>query len=72
MALEYVRVDHPNQRRVLVDGLDRGVTGDILRVDTGKHRFKLGEPLNYQPSEVERDVHGTNPLAPEIIVFTPK
>lgn len=70
MALEYVRVDYPYPRRVLIDGVDGGATGEILRVDTGTHEFALDGVRNYAPTTIERNIHDTNPLAPAVIVFT--
>ena len=72
MAFEYVLVSYREPRRVFIDGADCGATGDILRVDTGRHRFHLGAPFDYGPLEVVRLIEDTNPLAPEIIVFLPE
>lgn len=72
MPYEFVQVTYRDPRRVFIDGADRGATGDILRVDTGWHRFHLGAPYDYVPDEVVRVIRDTNPLAPELIVFSPK
>jgi hypothetical protein len=70
--LEYVTVSFPSPRRVFIDGKDCGQVGDILRVAPGTHRFKLGDPQDYTPGEVTRQIVGTDPLQPASIVFTPK
>ena len=76
--MEYVIVDFPDRREVLVDGAGRGynreLTGEprILRIDEGLHRFRLRGPDNYIPLWFTVDVTGTNVNAPLTVVFTKK
>jgi hypothetical protein len=38
-------------------------------VRDGRHRFSLGEPVDYKPQSVVVDLAGTTPGAPELIDF---
>jgi hypothetical protein len=70
--MEHVTVIFPTLRRVFIDGQDCGQTGEILRVAAGTHLFNLGEPSDYDPDAIMRQIAGTDPLLPQQIVFTPK
>jgi hypothetical protein len=64
---QYVSVIFPIARKVRIDGKEAGMTNDTLMVDGGRHVFDLGEPRDYEPASVEKDVHNTTPIAPLII-----
>ena len=76
--MEYVVVDFPDRREVLVDGCAVGYSrepnGDVnqLRIDEGTHRFRLRGPDNYTPLWLTVDVFDTNVNDPLTIVFTKK
>ena len=76
--MEYVVVDFPDRREVLVDGAavgyNRELTGAlaILRVDEGTHRFRLRGPDDYIPLWLTLDVEDTNVNEPLTVVFTKK
>ena len=67
--MEYVEVRFVQTRTVYIDGVDGGTTNKILRVGAGTHSFDLGEPKDYQPAEVTKEVKDTNPLDPMIVEF---
>ena len=70
--MEFVQINYPVDRTVYVDGEDNGSTNTVIRVDTGTHRFDLGEPLNYAPSFRRRLVEGTSALQPLVLDFDPE
>jgi len=66
---EYVRVKYPRNRYVEVDDAISGLSNQVLIIEEGRHRFDLGEPINYVPPFVEQDVSGTTPASPLEIEF---
>jgi hypothetical protein len=76
--MEYVIVEFPDCREVLVDGAavgyNREPTGELaqLRIDEGTHRFRLRGPDDYIPLWLTVDVFDTNVNEPLTIVFTKK
>jgi hypothetical protein len=69
MPLECVEVQFPDDRSVFIDGNESGRTNRLRYVNTGSHRFHLGDPKNYQPSEIIRVIENTSSLTPAIIKF---
>ena len=70
--MEFVQINFSETRTVYVDGNDNGESNTIIRVDTGTHRFDLGEPKNYDPPFYEELVENTTVLTPLVLDFTPK
>ena len=76
--MEYVIVDFPDRREVLVDGAAVGFNRELdgtpaqLRIDEGTHRFRLRGPDDYTPLWITLDVFDTNVNDPLVIVFTKK
>jgi hypothetical protein len=77
--MEYVVVEFPDRREVLVDGTPQGYNRElngelrILRIDEGgEHRFRLRGPDDYLPLWLTVDVVGTNVNKPLTVVFTKK
>ena len=71
--MEYVVVRYRQVRDVRIDGQAAGKTNDTLMVETGHHVFDLGEPLDYAPPSVEKNVQDTTAVGPLIIGdFRPK
>lgn len=65
--MEYVVVCYPTGRNVRIDGQIAGQTNDTLMVDRGHHMFDLGEPQDYQPAAVEKEVQGTISVSPLLV-----
>jgi len=75
--MEFVIVEFPDRREVLVDGISYGDNRDatdylILQVPEGLHRFRLRGPDNYLPLWLTLDVTDTDPVSPLRVVFTKK
>jgi hypothetical protein len=71
-AVEYVKVKYPFKRAVYIDGAKNGSTNEVLRVDTGAHRFDLGPETDYQPATRTVLVKDTTALAPLVVEFKVK
>lgn len=70
---QYVKVTFlPPSRRVRVDGKDAGFTNKEFQVESGEHRFDLGDPKDYTPDVLVVTVNNTLPGQPQIIAFEPK
>jgi len=73
--MEYVIVQFPKRREVLVDGINHGFnrepTGEerILRVAEGLHRFRLRGPDDYIPLWQTLEVTDTDTIDPLHVVF---
>ena len=70
--MEHVIVNYPENREVLVDGVENGQTNTVILVDEGTHIFSLGEPDDYEPESVEIVVENTSVLDPMEINFNQK
>lgn len=67
--MEWVRVEFPHERDVVMDGSVIGSSNRTLLVSEGTHRFHLGEPRNYAPKHRKVQVTGTSPLMPKVVAF---
>lgn len=65
--MEYVKVSYSTERDVRVDGQIAGKTNDTLMVERGHHKFDLGEPQDYQPAAVVKNVQNTTSVSPLLI-----
>ena len=68
---EFVHVEFPTNRAVLVDGTRNGITNVTFVVQRGPHVFELGPPANFSPASRERTVAGTTKQDPLRMSFTP-
>ena len=67
--MEWVIVTFPRTRDVFVEGERAGRTDRPLTVPTGRQRFDLGTPVDYQPDHQDVDVTGTTENRPMTIAF---
>jgi hypothetical protein len=65
--MEYVVISYATTRNVRIDGQLAGKTNDTLMVERGHHVFDLGEPEDYQPKRVEKNVPRTTVVMPFFI-----
>lgn len=76
--MEYVIVEFPDRREVLIDGISYGENRQpenqyrILRVPEGLRRFRLRGPENYVPLWQTVEVKDTDEVAPMHVVFEKK
>ncbi len=67
--MEYVIVNFPESRGVLIDDNSSGQTNETLMVETGHHEFKL-EGDGYAPDNQTELVENTTPGYPMQINFS--
>lgn len=65
--MEYVVVSYPSDRSVRIDGQVAGRTNATLMVEKGHHVFDLGDPKDYKPPSVEKNVQETTTVTPLIV-----
>ncbi len=69
--MEYVIVEYPDKRSVLIDDQDAGFTDETLMVEEGHHDFALAGEADYTPARQEVLVQNTTGDDPLVIVFAP-
>jgi hypothetical protein len=67
--MEHVIVRFLENRIVLVDGREGGITNSKFEVNEGKHTFKLADPQDYRPNWRRPTVTGTNSINPMEVIF---
>jgi hypothetical protein len=69
--MNWIKVIFDEQRTVFADDVPLGDTNQVLMLgESGTYTFHLGEPRNYQPAEVTRQVTATTRRKPLLIEFT--
>lgn len=68
---EFMIVNFERPRRVFVNGVETGGTGEVLRVERGRQTINLGDPRDYDPKWRRPLIEKTSPLAPEVVAFEP-
>jgi hypothetical protein len=70
--VEYLIVEYPTSRRVVVDGEELGRTDThYFELEAGRHVVTLAAPFNYKPSQHAIVLRNTNPISPRRIRFAP-
>jgi len=67
---EWILVQFPESRTVLVDDTPTGVTNKAILVQRGTHVVALGGDQNYSPPSITRQVVNTTKANPMLFVFT--
>lgn len=58
--MNWIKVVFSEQRTVFVDDQPLGGTNEVLMLgESGTYTFHLGEPQNYQPAAITRQVSAT-------------
>ncbi len=70
--MEYVRVNFPGPRKVLLDGREFGPANQTLMVEEGHHRFALDGASDVEPESQDCLVQDTLSTAPMVIEFKRK
>lgn len=71
LTVQFVKVIYPSTRRVNVDRVPLGDTGEILKMDAGNRIFDLDGDADYEPSTQTVRISGTTKANPKIVVFAP-
>jgi hypothetical protein len=70
--VEYLIVEYPTSRRVVIDGEELGRTDvHYFEIEAGKHVVTLAAPFNFKPPQHTIVLKGTNQLSPRRIRFEP-
>lgn len=69
---EYLLVEYPVERDVLVNGLTLGKTGQVLSVEPGYCVVELEGAQDYTPIKHEPEVGDTSAITPMVVSFTPQ
>jgi hypothetical protein len=70
MAMEYLVVLFPRQRRVKINGEFMGSTNKKLEIEGGPYEVTLGPPNNFDPEKIDIDLGNTSSLKPMTVEFT--
>jgi len=73
IKMGFLLVHFAETRRLVIDTiLFDQTTGQVVEIEDGLHIVSLGEPMDFEPREIEIDLEGTVELDPLEIVFTKK
>lgn len=68
--MEYLLVNYPNDREVLIDNILQGRTNETIELEKGTHIISLkSPPLNFRPKQKKITLAGTSSLAPQEVTF---
>jgi hypothetical protein len=68
--MEYLLVNFPEDRKVLIDTVVQGRVGEIIELEKGTHIISLKSPLqNFKPKQKKIVLAGTSPLLPREVTF---
>jgi hypothetical protein len=68
--MEYLLVNFPDDREVLIDTIVQGRTNETIEVEKGTHIISLkSPPHNFQPKQKKITLAGTSPLTPQEVTF---
>ena len=66
---EWLEINFPEERDVLVDGTICGTTNKPMLVQRGTHIISLGDPQNYVPDSLQVAIFNTTKQKPMMLVF---
>jgi hypothetical protein len=70
MAIEYLLVTYPDERAVLADGVEVGVTNHLLLLAADEYSITLGGD-GYTPASQDVVLSDTSEAKPMVVPFTP-
>jgi hypothetical protein len=68
-AVEFLKVCFREPRRVSIDGMFQGKTGDLIELEAGTYKVSLEPPTNFTPDSVVVVLQGTSALTPREVGF---
>lgn len=64
--MEYLLVNFPDDREVLIDAIIQGRTNETIEVEKGTHIISLkSPPRNFKPTQKKITLAGTSSLTPQ-------
>lgn len=69
--MEYLKVNFPKERGVLVNGNQSGKTNLVIEIEAGTHTISLAPPPDFSPREINviLEPNQTSPLSPQEVTF---
>jgi hypothetical protein len=68
--MEYLLVNYPEDREVLIDAVVQGRTNETIEVEKGTHVISLkSPPQDFKPKKKKITLAGTSALAPQEVTF---
>jgi len=68
--MEYLLVNFPEDREVLIDTVKQGRVGEIIEVEKGTHIISIkAPPKNFRPKKKKIVLSATSPLLPQEVTF---
>ena len=68
--MEYLLVNYPEEREVIIDNNVQGRTGESIEVEKGTHIISLKSPPDdFRPKQKKITLAGTSSLAPQEVTF---
>jgi hypothetical protein len=71
MQMEYLVVQYPRKRNVLIKGRVVGATNEVIELEGGSYSVELSSPANYTPPSKRVVLANTSALDPKTIAFEP-
>jgi len=69
--MEYLTVQYPRKRNVLIKGQVVGATNEVIELEGGSYSVELSPPANYTPPSQKVILADTSALDPKTIAFEP-
>jgi hypothetical protein len=66
---EYLVVKFPKPRKVLLNGVPKGNTNELLPLEAGKYTVSLEPPPDFKPPAQDIDLGNTSAEHPQEVVF---
>lgn len=67
--MQYLLVTFPEQRALIIDGIEQGMTNEVLELEEGTHTTTLTGPSDFDPEMREFILRRTSELNPKVIRF---
>ncbi len=68
--MEYLLVNYPEDREVLIDSILQGRTNETIELEKGTHSISLkSPPRNFRPNQKKITLAGTSALTPQEVTF---
>lgn len=69
--MEFLLVQYPRRRLVMIGGEAVGFTNVVIEIEGGSYTVQLSPPANYTPDSRRVTLANTSVLDPKVIAFEP-
>ena len=67
--MQYLLVTFPEQRAVIIDDIEQGMTNDVIELEAGTHTARLAGSPDFIPGMREFILRRTSELNPKVVRF---